>query len=225
MSISAVVDQKMAQVTASNDTLTEIQLSLRHLEEVQKDVESKFSRLEKKSEVLDATTDGIEKNFQFLQDIDQKVVGIRSSMQELPRQVGELSDRVATLSAHKKEADAALKNVTNLDKILKDVEVRIAELNKSRDWIARTETRFNEIIGEADEKVTLLTTMVRKDVGSGLAAESGKGPAVPLGGPAPSVREVVLKLAQQGWRVEEIARTTKLSRGEVELILEMGTRA
>lgn len=225
MSISSVVDQKLAQVTASNDTLTEIQLSLRHLEEVQREVEGKFTRLEKKSDVLDATTDGIEKNFQLLQDLDQKVGGVKSTMSELPRQVNELAERVASLSAHKKEADAALKNVTNLDKILKDVEQRIGEMNKSRDWIARTETRFNEIIGEADEKVAVLTTMVRKEVGAGLAAESGKGPAVAVGGPAPSVREVVLKLAQQGWRVDEIARTTKLSRGEVELILEMGTRA
>ncbi len=32
-------------------------------------------------------------------------------------------------------------------------------------------------------------------------------------------RDVVTKLARQGWTVEEISRTTKLSRGEVELIL------
>jgi DNA-directed RNA polymerase specialized sigma24 family protein len=36
-----------------------------------------------------------------------------------------------------------------------------------------------------------------------------------------STREVVVKLAREGWNSEEIARTTKLSRGEVELILEL----
>jgi len=36
------------------------------------------------------------------------------------------------------------------------------------------------------------------------------------------VQETVRKLAHQGWKVEEIARAVKLSRGEVELILELG---
>lgn len=34
-------------------------------------------------------------------------------------------------------------------------------------------------------------------------------------------REVVTRLAHQGWTVKEIASATKLSRGEVELILEL----
>ena len=34
-------------------------------------------------------------------------------------------------------------------------------------------------------------------------------------------RQTVTKLARQGWSPEEIARATKLSRGEVELILEL----
>jgi hypothetical protein len=219
VSISNVVDQKLAQVTASNDTLTGIQLSLRHLEEVQNEVEAKFVRLEKKSEILDATSDGVEKNFQYLQDIEQKLAGVKSAMGDLPQSVQELGERVSGLLTHKKEADQALKSVTNLDKILKDVEGRIAELNKSRDWIARTETRFQEITREADDKVNLLSTLVKKEV----AGNDGRASAA-ASGPAPSVREVVIKLAQQGWRVDEIARTTKLSRGEVELILEMGSR-
>ena len=51
------------------------------------------------------------------------------------------------------------------------------------------------------------------------------------GNPAPKgksadadLRQTVLKLARQGWGKEEISRATKLSLGEVELILELGTR-
>jgi hypothetical protein len=32
----------------------------------------------------------------------------------------------------------------------------------------------------------------------------------------------VRKLARQGWNADEIARAVKISRGEVELILELG---
>jgi transcriptional regulator len=34
----------------------------------------------------------------------------------------------------------------------------------------------------------------------------------------------VRKLARQGWKTEEIARAVKISRGEVELILELGEK-
>jgi len=34
----------------------------------------------------------------------------------------------------------------------------------------------------------------------------------------------LIRLARQGWDVNEIAQATKLSRGEVELILELGTK-
>jgi transcriptional regulator len=33
----------------------------------------------------------------------------------------------------------------------------------------------------------------------------------------------VIKLARQGWKVDEIAKAVKLSRGEVELILDMNS--
>ena len=39
-----------------------------------------------------------------------------------------------------------------------------------------------------------------------------------------STREMVARLAREGWEADEIARTTKLSRGEVELILELTPR-
>ncbi len=217
MSISNVVDQKMAQVTASNDTLTEIQLSMRHLEDVQKDVSAKYERLERKGDVLDATAEGIEKSFQQLRAIEGQIQGINGALNGLPQRVQDLGDRVANLSSHKKEADTALKSMVNLDKVLKDVEGRIEELNKSREWLARTETRLVEISQEADEKVNILSTLVKQDLANDSAKQS-----ILAGGPSQSVRDVVIKLSQQGWRIEEIARTTKLSRGEVELILEMG---
>jgi DNA-directed RNA polymerase specialized sigma24 family protein len=37
-------------------------------------------------------------------------------------------------------------------------------------------------------------------------------------------RETVIKLAHLGWSPAEIASTTKLSRGEVELILELAPK-
>ena len=44
------------------------------------------------------------------------------------------------------------------------------------------------------------------------------------GAPPLDKRDTVTKLAHLGWSAQEIARTTRLSRGEVELILELAPK-
>ena len=45
------------------------------------------------------------------------------------------------------------------------------------------------------------------------------------GAPAPQDRENILRLKNQGWTVQEIADAMNMSRGEVELTLEIATRS
>ena len=54
--------------------------------------------------------------------------------------------------------------------------------------------------------------------------QQGKSGSADGGAPAVTTRDTVLKLARQSWNVDEIARATSLSRGEVELILELATK-
>jgi DNA-binding NarL/FixJ family response regulator len=84
-------------------------------------------------------------------------------------------------------------------------------LAKAREWLARTETRLMEINNETQQKIKLFGTLSKRDRGL------RKSP----GSPDLSTREVVVKLAREGWKSDEIARQTKLSQGEVELILEL----
>ena len=57
MTMSQAVELKLEHVTASNDTLQAMQASLRNVEELEKDVEGRFQRLEKKKAILDLTTE------------------------------------------------------------------------------------------------------------------------------------------------------------------------
>jgi DNA-directed RNA polymerase specialized sigma24 family protein len=63
--------------------------------------------------------------------------------------------------------------------------------------------------------VRLLETLVKAELPKG-RKESGA--------PSRDQRETVVKLARQGWSAAEIARVTHLSRGEVELILELAPK-
>jgi DNA-directed RNA polymerase specialized sigma24 family protein len=88
------------------------------------------------------------------------------------------------------------------------------ELQTAREWLARTETRLEEVSREAQEQVKLLGSLMKNE-NSGKKAEKGQG------APSLSARDMVIKLAHQGWKVEEISKAVQVSRGEVELILEL----
>ncbi len=86
------------------------------------------------------------------------------------------------------------------------------EAQKAREWLARAETRLEEVNRQAQEQLKLLSTLLKEEGG----AKKDRG------APPSSIQDTVRKLARQGWSPDEIARAVKISRGEVELILELG---
>jgi hypothetical protein len=140
----------------------------------------------------------------------------------MDRTAGSLSGKVESLSAdfgllatNKKDADSAMETVGKLGDILQDLEGRLEKAQSSREWLARTETRFEEIGRQAQEQVRLLESILKAET------KKDKGER---GAPPMDKRETVIKLSHQGWSVQEISRVTQLSRGEVELILELAPK-
>jgi chromosome segregation ATPase len=219
MGMSQAVEVKLQNLTATDDTIQTVQAKLRGLDDIEKQVEERYDRLEKKKSIVDVTTQGVDKNFQQLEDLEQRLESLDQELRNLPQQIGTLESQVRDLSAHKKDADQAMKQVSQLDDTLADIEARMQELQTAREWLARTETRLEEVGREAQEQVKLLGSLLREDGKSG--GSTGKGE----GAPSMSARETVIKLARQGWKVDEIARQMKVSRGEVELILELAGKA
>ncbi len=212
INISQAIDVKLSQINTSNDSLQAIQARIRSLEDMEKDVVQKFERLEKKNAILDSTTEGVDRNFQRLTDLEEGLKKMADTFAPLPDEVEKTMEKVSILQKNKKQVDLAVKQVESIDGMLKEIEDRTAKMQKAREWLARTETRLEEISGQAQEQVKLLGSIMKE------GAKSGKEEK---GAPSMGARDVVIRLAHQGWSVQEIARTTKLSRGEVELILEL----
>ncbi len=213
VSLSQSMELRLEQVTSSHDLLQDIQLRIRKLEEYSKDVETRYDRLEKRREVLDTTTDGVDRNFALLEKVETTVRGLDAELKVMPAEVEDLRKRLKVLAQGKEDADRAVELLRTLDTALKDVEGRINKMEQAREWIAGVETRLTETKAAADESVQTLATIHKAS-----AAPVVKGKA------DGDMRNTVLKLARQGWGKEEISRATKLSLGEVELILELGTR-
>ncbi len=208
------VDEKLAQVQASDDTLQQLQAQLRRLEDAAADAAGKYERLEKKDTILDATADGIDKNFQSLRELETQAKRIDADLDSFPDKIASLESSIEKLAVEKDKADLVMERVSSLDSTLSSIEERIDQMQVARDWLARTETRLEEVSKQAQDQVKIMGTLLKGEGGS--TKQRG---APPIG-----VRETVVKLAHQGWAVDEIARAVKLSRGEVELILEISPK-
>ena len=124
--------------------------------------------------------------------------------------VGELQERVDILGKGRDRADKAVAVLQQIDQTMSELENRSERLQEAREWLARTETRLEDAGNQAQEQVELLQTLVKSERDS-VSGEKGMI----------NKRETVAKLSHQGWSVPEIAKVTKLSRGEVELYLEV----
>jgi len=213
--ISQTVDKRLEEVTGQADALTEAQTSIRKVLEISHEAEAKYERLEKKSSVLDATAEAVDKNFQSIQSVEKAVATIGGELRKLPDRVVELRRTVDQLVADKDKVDEAARKLGDLDGIIADAEKRIAGMQKARESLARAETRLEEIDRKAQEQLKLLSTLLKEE--GGARRERGAPPT--------TVQDTVRKLARQGWNVDEIARAVKISRGEVELILELGAKS
>ncbi len=216
LGISQGIDARLESVTASSDALTEIEARMRRLMEMGAQAETKLERLEKKGGVLDSTAEGIDRAFQGMRELEKALKAQEAELKSLPGRIAELRASVDGLTGDKEKVAAAVERLSSLDRDLAAIEGRIAEMQKAREWLARTETRLEELAKEAQEQVRLFGDIMKKETA---------GSRRDQGAPTATTRDSVLKLSRQGWTAEEIARATKLSRGEVELILELGPRA
>ena len=215
VSLSREVDLKLDTLTASNDALQQIQARVRQFEEMGKAVETGFERLEKKKEILTVTSEAVDRNFQRLEGLEKTLETTDRDLDALALKVQSMRGDFDLLGANKKDADSAMETVGKLSAILSELEGRMDKAQSAREWLARTETRFQEVAQQAQEQVRLLESIVKAET---------KKEKTDRGAPPLDKRETVIKLSHQGWSVQEISRVTQLSRGEVELILELAPK-
>ncbi|MAG34628.1 MAG: hypothetical protein CL878_00030 [Dehalococcoidia bacterium] len=215
ISVSREIDSKLGNIESSKDSLQEIQLKIRELQELEEAVESDYERLEKRRDVIDTTASDVDRSFERIGELQSSLTeSLAPGIDRAAGQLQEIQGQIATLASGKDRAERAMKVLSKMDTTMNDLETRMEQMHQARDWLARTETRFEEITQQAQEQVDLLETLTKREL-----AESGDDDAG--GAPPAAKRDTVVKLARNSWSVGEIAKATRLSRGEVELILEV----
>jgi chromosome segregation ATPase len=217
LQISRAVEEKLIQVTNSDDLLQGVQLQIRKLEEALGTAEDRFQRMEKKSQVLDNTNDGIDRNFKLLQESEKLSSRIGNDLTRFTGDIDFMKTAIEKLAGESERAREAVDRIDVLDNALEEIEERIKSMQRVRQSIAEAETRFENLNREAQVQAKAIDSLMKGKKG---------GPSVDLGegAPSPQKKENVIILARQGWPKEAIAKSLKMSIGEVELILEMAPR-
>ena len=206
--ISATADgleQRISDVLAQRAQLQELDRSLARTGELSAEVAQRATELRNRSRHVDALHDQ-------LRELEQTVSRLQPGVAEMRDTVAQLQRQVETVAAGSDRAEQALDALDKMDTQMADVEERAQRLQVARDWLARAETRIAEIHSSAQDQMRLLETLLKTQRGA---------PDEPSGAGELGRRSMVVKLAGQGWTIPEIARATHLSRGEVELTLEV----
>ncbi|RKX80448.1 MAG: hypothetical protein DRP60_03180 [Spirochaetes bacterium] len=210
-SLSESVDLKLERVSDANDMLQDLQLRLKQLEDLHEDLGGRYERLSEKSRVLDAATDGVDKNFERMTRIEEIVKDVAQRILPLRDNLDSAVERQTRLEEDREKIDEVVGKVAAIDSTITELDSKLEDLTKAREWLAKIETRLDRINKETQQRVRLLGTLSKRESGG---RKSG-------GSPDMSTRDMVAKLAREGWNSDEIATNLKLSRGEVELILEL----
>lgn len=211
LSLSDSIDRKISELTLTNDDLQQYQVQIRRFEESIAEVNARYERLDKKSVVLDQTVSGVDTAFETLTSLEKSLDVWKDDVAGIPAQLETIRETLDVLMENREKTSVMVEKLESLDTILEDVEARTEKMQTAREWLARTETRLEEISRQSQDQLKLLGDILKQEGSS----RKTRG-APPIG-----IRENVVKLAHQGWKVDEIARALHLSRGEVELILEL----
>jgi chromosome segregation ATPase len=216
---SQSVEEKLSQVSNSDDILQTMQVQLRNLESAIKETEEKYQRVERKNKALQETNDGIDRNFKALQEDEQSIKTLSEIITVLKTDMDAIQRSVETLSAENEKARSAAEKLSTLDEDVKWLEKRIAEMNVARESLGRLATELQNLDKDAQDQLNLTKSLLSREEGKN---QGRSGKTADEGAPPPRDRENIIRLKRQGWSIDEIARSMKLSRGEVELILELG---
>ncbi len=215
--ISLSVERKVVDITQRDDELQELKSRFQHIEILEKDLGDRLERLDKKRTLIDVTIKNVDSNFDRIGELDSRIQSLADTLDIFSGTVENMSKTIHAISSDKEAAEHVLTVYNSLSDNLGNLEERLKEVQESREWLARSETRYENLGKEIEEQLKQLEHVIQGDLKQTVAKDKGA--------PSKDAQRTVLRLSKMGWSVDEIARATSISKGEVELILEISLRA
>lgn len=210
--LSETVERNLDKMHSKYDRVQDLQVRLRDLDTLEKDVHVRYEHLANQQNVIQSTIVGVEKNFDSLSLIEERLQQIDGEVKDLPNQVSELSEQVSIIRDNSLTATELRQQGKQLDKSLSKLEKRMSEVKNSQQWLGNLETRLQKMYVEADEKVSLMHSLMQSQTADESAVPSDS-----------SIPDTIKQLARRSWTPEQISNALKISIGEIEVVLGMAT--
>jgi hypothetical protein len=188
---------------------------------------TKVTDLEKYYNNISSKEDSIKKSIEFVETAKLKSFELSEKYDTLNKKYDDLEFKRTTFEKVFKnfEKDAnfitkseskvsdVIEKFNQMDNLIEDLESRTESINKIREWLVKAETQIENMNVDADKRIKLLDSLINKSPEAKIVKEKLKDEN--------SKKEVIIQLKNQGWTIDDIAKTLNLSVGEVEFILDL----
>lgn len=210
--VSKDVEDRLERVMENYRSLDDIQKKIMHLADLDSKMDERLGEFNSNKESLEGVIDSLKSNKEIADELESKIQSLTSELGKLPEEVQGLRLQFSLLVDNESSVSKTVEMVEKMGDLISSLEERAEKTQNSLKWLGQAETRLDKMTREAQEQIRLLGLLVKDE--SRLIKKDQI--------PSESIRNNVMKLARQGWSKDEIARATKLSLGEVELIMELG---
>ena len=228
ISLITVVEEKIQLIGTQKESLDKIEEAIESIEQRFGRLEGKADELGKKESDLEISIETIAKTKDFLSNIEERTGFLKESFKEIKsieedirKRVSSVDEKSQSLMGNERRIEEVLSRFKEMDALVADIEARTNQLQSTREWLARTESRLTNLAQNAERLVKELQSLTEGEGAQGVQKE---GKPTTLSRESQSKVKTVLTLFEQKWTIPEICKLTKMSRGEVELILELNNR-
>ena len=215
IAMSGSMDEKIRELQSTSDDLQTMEVKVRNFQETLAGISISYERLDKKAEVIERVSNDVDKSFEMLKSLEQRITACNRQVESLPDEIEDVQKNVDVLLKNTKHLDSVVDKLDSLQEILKDTEERIDRVHNDREGLVRAEERITELSKSVDTRMSALKAVADADSKkSGSARTASRGPS-------PRKRDNIRTLKQQGWTNEQIAESLKVPLAEVELVLEL----
>ena len=210
--LSSKAGQTLDNIIQANDTLQDVEMKVRDFQENLADISNKFERIEKKEVVIDKVSDSVDKAFENLKALEQRLTECKRETNSLPKEILQVQKDVDSLLKNSGKISNAIDKLDSLQHILDDTDEHINSIKNSRDGILTIEANLKALAKETDKKIDIVKAISEPEAKkkTNVSKTIGK-----------SEKDMVIDLKRRGWKDETIANKLGLSISEVRLILEM----
>ncbi len=176
---------------------------------IYEEIKNKAIDVENKRDIINKILGSIETSKDEIKNIDGKVSTIEDKIGSINKISKKIDDDIKTaqnnisrLFSDQEKVSYTVDKIVDIENLLVHIEEEAKKVDKMRDWVAKLENRLERIKDTQESSL-----------GGKRAANVDKGSDE-------DVIKNILRLKEQGWSIEEISSSLKISRAYVELIIE-----